>query len=404
MRNQLPLTALVVLFFLSLFMGSCNSAKSAWSAVKSKAESVESRVEDKTAPPQPEASQQASLFSVSKEQLEHLRIVSVKQESWQLSIETTGTVDLNNDRTAQAITQVSGPISRLVVDVGSIVKEGDPLLYVSSPDLVNAISVYRKARNQEDAKKRVADRQKELMDHGAIAVKDYESAVADYNDSVTDVETAVQALRIFGITEQEIAQADQQGKSISKEMAVRAPIAGTIVQKLVTPGQLIQAGTTPCFMISELSTVWVQGHIFDRDLTNIHVGDPVKETNPDLHMSFKGTVSYIGAFTDPATRTTPVRIVTQNPGGLLKKDMFVNASIEPDIRKTVLMLPVSAVLRDAQNEPIVYVESETGKFAQRSVMIGEQRRDNVEIVSGLHMGEKVVGDGSLFLQFANNSQ
>jgi cobalt-zinc-cadmium efflux system membrane fusion protein len=172
----------------------------------------------------------------------------------------------------------------------------------------------------------------------------------------------------------------------------------------VTPGQLIQAGTTPCFMISELSTVWVQGHIFDRDLTNIHVGDPVKETNPDLHMAFEGTVSYIGAFTDPATRTTPVRIVTQNPAGLLKKDMFVNASIEPEIQKTVLMLPISAVLRDAQNEPIVYVESETGKFAQRSVTIGEQRKDHVEIVSGLRVGEKVVGDGSLFLQFANNSQ
>jgi cobalt-zinc-cadmium efflux system membrane fusion protein len=404
MRNQLPVTAFVVLIFLSLLVGSCNSVKSAWNAVKSKAVNVETKVEDKTAPAQPETGQPASLFTVSKEQLKHLQIVSVKQESWQLSIETTGTVDLNNDRTAQAITQVGGPISRILVDVGSIVKEGDPLLYVSSPDLVNAISAYRKARNQEDAKKRIVDRQKELMDHGAIAVKDYESALADYNDSVTDVETAVLALRIFGITEQEISQADQQGKTISKEMAVRAPIAGTIVQKLVTPGQLIQAGTTPCFMISELSTVWVQGHIFDRDLTNIHVGDPVKETNPDLHMAFEGTVSYIGAFTDPATRTTPVRIVTQNPAGLLKKDMFVNASIEPEIQKTVLMLPISAVLRDAQNEPIVYVESETGKFAQRSVTIGEQRKDHVEIVSGLRVGEKVVGDGSLFLQFANNSQ
>ncbi len=118
------------------------------------------------------------------------------------------------------------------------------------------------------------------MDRGAVAVKDYESVVADYNDSVTDVETAAQALRIFGITEQEIAQADQQGKTISKELAVRAPIAGTIVQKLVTPGQLIQAGSTSCFMISELSTVWVLGHVFDRDLTNIHVGDPLQRRTP----------------------------------------------------------------------------------------------------------------------------
>ncbi len=96
--------------------------------------------------------------------------------------------------------------------------------------------------------------------------------------------------------------------------------------------------------------------------------------------------------------------MTRNSQGLLKKDMFVNAVIQPNLRKTVLMLPVSSVLRDAQNEPIVYVESEAGKFAQRSVAVGEQQKDHVEIVSGVQAGERVVGDGSLFLQFANNSQ
>lgn len=393
MRNQLPVKAFAVLFLLSLMAGACSSVKK-----------LEEKVEEKTAPAQPAASEPPSLFSVPKEQLEHLQIVAVRQETWPVAIETTGTVDLDNDHTAQAITQVNGPISRILVDVGTQVKAGDPLLYVSSPDLVNAIQAYRKARNQEDAKKRVMDRQKELVDRGAVAVKDYESVVADYNDSVTDVETDAQALRIFGVTEQEIAQADQQGKPISKEIAVRAPISGTIVQKLVTPGQLIQAGMTACFMISELSTVWVQGHIFDRDLNSVHVGDAVSESNPDLHRDFDGTISYIGAFMDAATRTTPVRILTKNPQGLLKKDMFVNAVIKTGIAKTVLMLPVSAVLRDAQNEPIVYVETEPGKFAQRSVMVGEQRKDHVEIVSGLRAGERVVGDGSLFLQFANNSQ
>ena len=105
---------------------------------------------------------------------------------------------------------------------------------------------------------------------------------------------------------------------------------------------------------------------------------------------------------DPATRTTPVRIVTQNPGGLLKKDMFVDAVVHTGARNHTLVVPVSAVLRDDKNEPIVYVQEEPGKFAQRSVTIGDQQDGLVAITGGLQEGETVVSDGSLFLQFANS--
>ncbi len=114
---------------------------------------------------------------------------------------------------------------------------------------------------------------KEMLDHGVVATKDYESSVADYNDAATDVQNSLQPLRIFGITAQEIDQAEQQGASISTELAVRSPISGVIVQKLISPGMLIQAGQTVCFQISDVSTVWVQGHIFDRDLPSVRNGD-----------------------------------------------------------------------------------------------------------------------------------
>jgi cobalt-zinc-cadmium efflux system membrane fusion protein len=144
----------------------------------------------------------------------------------------------------------------------------------------------------------------------------------------------------------------------------------------------------------------VQGHIFDRDLPFVKVGDAVTETSPTIAHSFRGQVQYIGAFVDPATRTTPVRIVTENPAGLLKKDLFVEAEIRTGARKDILVVPVSAVLHDAQNEPIVYVEAQPGKFAQRLVTVGVQQGDEVEIASGLQLGENVVTQGSLFVQFA----
>jgi membrane fusion protein, heavy metal efflux system len=347
---------------------------------------------------------QAGLFTVSAEQQAHLKIVPVERASWFNTIHTTGTVDWDADHTTQAITQVNGPISHILVDLGSKVKAGDPMLYVSSPDVTNAISTYRKARNREALAKRILDRNKELLDRGALAGKDFESSQADFNDANTDVENSLQALRIFGITRDEIEQADKQGVAISPNLAVRSPIDGVVVQKLVSPGELIEAGTTACFAISDVSTVWVQGHIFDRDLPQVHSGDPVEETNPAFSRSFRGEVSYVGASVDPATRTTPVRIVTHNPEGLLKKDMFVDAAIRTATRSNMLVVPVAALLHDEQNEPMVYVEASPGKYAKRLVQVGEQRNDQVEIRSGLQFGERVVSDGSLFVQFALTAQ
>ncbi len=375
---------------------------------------AEKQVEGRTQPAQSDAGKlqtatldstgQPRLLTVMDNQLGHLSIVDAKRATWSADVQTTGTVDWDADHTTQAITQVNGPISRILVDLGTPVKAGQPLLFVSSPDVANAVASYRKARNREDFTKRVMDRQKELLDRGAVAVKDYESNQADYNDATTDVQNSLQALKIFGITKDEIDAAEQQGKPITPELAVRAPIDGAIIQKLVSPGQLIQAGATACFMLSNVSTVWVQGHIFDRDLPSIRVGDEVEETNAAFDRTFRGKISYIGAFVDPATRTTPVRIVTDNPQGLLKKDMFVNAVVHTSKRRNVIVVPVAAVLRDAQNEPLVYVQTEPGKFAQRSVTIGVTQAGAVEIVSGLQEGEKVVADGSLFLQFAGTYQ
>jgi cobalt-zinc-cadmium efflux system membrane fusion protein len=347
---------------------------------------------------------QPGLFTVTGDQLAHLKTAVVGKTTWSVAVHTTGTVDWDADHTTQAITQVNGPISRIMVDTGTPVTKGDPLLYVASPDVAAAVSTYRKARNREAFNKRIVDRMKELLDQGAVALKDYESSQADLNDALTDVQNSLQALRIFGISPQEIVQAEQQGTGIATELAVRSPITGVIVQKLVSPGQVIQAGQTACFMISDVSTVWVQGHIFDRDLPTVRVGDVVQETNASLGRTFQGTLAYVGSFVDPDTRTTAVRIVTKNPGGILKKDMFVDAVIHTGTQGNTIVVPVSAVLRDDKNEPVVYVQMEPGKFAQRQVTIAGQQNGLIAITSGLQGGETVVSDGGLFLQFAGSIQ
>ena len=253
------------------------------------------------------------------DQLPHLKIVPVQKTTWSTTVRTTGTVDWDNDHTTQAITQVSGPITRIVADTGTRVKVGDPLLYVASADITNAISAYRKAKNRFDLAQHTLDRSRDLLAHKAIAQRDMEAAEADFNDAATDLQTALQALKIFGVTQAEITEAEHQNVAIRPELVMRAPLAGVVVQKMVLPGQFIQAGTTAAFVISNTSTVWVQGHVYDKDLRSVHVGDKVDERNASFPDAFHGVIGYIGDLIDPATRTTSVRIVTQNSGGCSRR-------------------------------------------------------------------------------------
>jgi membrane fusion protein, heavy metal efflux system len=346
----------------------------------------------------------ASFFTVPAEQLPHLKIVPVRKTTWSTLVRTTGTVDWDNDHTTQAITQVSGPITRIVADTGTRVKAGDPLLYVASNDVANSISAYRKAKNRFDLAQRTLDRSKDLLAHKAISERDMESAQADYNDASTDLQTALQALKIFGVAQNDITAAEQQNQAIRPELMMRAPLAGVVVQKMVLPGQFIQAGTTAGFVISNTAKVWVQGHVYDKDLTTVHVGDKVDERNSSFPDTFHGVVSYIGDLLDPATRTTPVRIVTDNPHGLLKKDLFVDVVIHDKTTRDVLVVPTTAVLYDEDNFPFVYLQVDRGKFAQRLVKLGAQQGDETQITDGLADGDQVVSQGSVFLQFANTYQ
>ncbi|MGH9558820.1 MAG: efflux RND transporter periplasmic adaptor subunit, partial [Bryobacteraceae bacterium] len=167
-----------------------------------------------------------SLFQVASNQLEHLQIAEVKKMVWSPEIHSTGTVDWDADQTTQAVTQVSGPISKLLVDTGAQVAAGQPLLYVSSPDISTAIAAYKKARNHLDYSKKSLDRGKDLLEHKVIATKDLEAAEQDYNDAQSEVESDLQSLKIFGVTEPEIDQAQTQGLAINPQLAVRSPIAG----------------------------------------------------------------------------------------------------------------------------------------------------------------------------------
>jgi cobalt-zinc-cadmium efflux system membrane fusion protein len=358
-------------------------------------------------PPDPSATAAAAAtptaaFTVPEAQRGHLEIVAAHLVDEPTVLQLTGTVDWNNEHTTQAITQVNGPITRIVVDTGARVKAGDPLLYVASPDIAGAMATYRKARNRLDQAQRTLDRNRDLLAHKAIAQRELDDSQSDFNDAATDLQSSLQALKILGVSDQDLTTDASQTGAVRAELPMRAPISGVVVQKLVLPGQVIQAGTTLAFVISDTSSVWVQAHLYEKDLRAIHVGDPADVRDAAFPDVLHGRVAYVGDLIDPATRTTLVRIVTANPGGLLKKDLFVDVTIHGPARHGVLVVPTTGVLYDEQDMPFVYVEESAGRFQQRQVTVGAQQGTDTEITTGLKPDERVVGQGSLFLQFANS--
>jgi cobalt-zinc-cadmium efflux system membrane fusion protein len=183
---------------------------------------------------------------------------------------------------------------------------------------------------------------------------------------------------------------------------IRSPIAGTVVEKLITPGQLLSAGTTPCFTVADLSRVWVMTQVFGSDLASVSVGDPAVVETGIATNTFSGTVDNISAVVNPDTRSVLVRVVVENPGDFLKKQMYVHVRIESRQQSTGLLAPVSAVLRDDENLPFVYVAQADGSFARRHVTLGYRTGDQYDIAAGLQAGDQIVADGAIFIQFMQN--
>jgi len=190
----------------------------------------------------------------------------------------------------------------------------------------------------------------------------------------------------------------------TSESPVLAPVTGEIVERLVGPGQLLQSGVTQCFTISNTNTVWVLVNVYQSDLPFVHVGDAVEINTDSYPELFLGKISYLAPALDPNTRTLQARIVTENSGKKLKKDMYVTATVNAGSIPGAITVPDAAILRDTENQPFVYVQAGPNHFARRLVTVGQSVAGRTQVTSGLKESEQVVGDGSLFLQFKNSIQ
>ncbi|MBV9072041.1 MAG: efflux RND transporter periplasmic adaptor subunit [Acidobacteria bacterium] len=342
----------------------------------------------------------AGLFTVPADQLSHVELYNVQPVELQRMLRLTGTVNYNAFKTTPVISAVGGPVARIAVVPGNHVQRGQPMLYVSSPDYSQLRATYLKAQSAFNVADKNFSRAQDLYQHHAIAEKDLLDAEAARTQAQADLQTSEQSLRILGVKDPQAALKT----TVAPELPVLAPITGEVVDQTVAPGQLIQAGQTQCFTISDMSTVWVIVNVYQNDLADVRIGDPVTIQTDAYPQKFSGKISYIAAALDPTSRTLQARIVTENPGEKLKKDMYVSATVLAGTIKNALAVPDSAVLRNAQNEPFVYVSAGQNQFAQRQIAIGQSIGGRTQVTSGLKPGDQVVAQGAVFLQFANTLQ
>ena len=346
---------------------------------------------------------QARDLTLDPAQRQKIRLETVAVTSFRRTIETTGTVAFDQNRSTQVLAPISGPVAKIHVEVGARVARGQALATVASPDFADDVSALRKAEALAKNARRVADLDQQLWKNDAIARRDMEQAETDAISAEADRDAALQQLRDLGVDAKTVAEIQQNKSTYGAGGLIRSPLGGTVVEKLITPGQLLQAGTTPCFTVADLSTVWVMANIFETDLPFVAPGDTARVLTGGPGGPITGKVDYISALVDPTTRAIAVRIVAPNPHENLKRDLYVRVEIQASRESQGLLVPVSAILRDDENLPFVFIAKPDGTFPRRRVEIGSRMGDRQEITSGLSAGETVVAEGGLFLQTAGGS-
>jgi membrane fusion protein, heavy metal efflux system len=344
------------------------------------------------------------LFSIPDDQLSHVQVVTIQPTTLTRTLRLTGAVAYDAFKTTPVITQVGGPVSRILVVPGEHVRAGQSMLTVSSPDYSQLLGTYLKARDTYRVADKNYQRAQDLFQHNAIAERDLLQAESDRVQAQVDLNAAEQAMKILGIKNpDDLAKAPS-----SAEVPLLAPIGGEVVERLVSPGQVMQGGQTQAFTISDMSDVWVLANVYQGDLAYIKNGDGVTVQTDAYPDTFHGKISYVSAALDPTTRTLQARVVVENPGEKLKKDMYCTVTVTAGSLANAVAVPDAAVLRDDENQPFVYVVTTgaggSSQFGRRSVTVGESQNGQTQILKGVSAGERVVGNGALFLQFANSFQ
>jgi len=356
----------------------------------------------------------ADRYTPSAAEWASLTIEKVSDFSFRAEHVTEGKIAIDEDRSTPVFSPYAGRVTKLLARPGDHVVQGQPLFTIEAPDTVQAqndfivaATALNKAKSQLELAQFQDKRARDLFEGKAVPLKDYQQAQAtlitaqnDMQSATTALEAARNRLRILGLTESAITAFQDKGR-INPETTIFAPIAGTVVQRKIGPGQYVNAGASdPVFVIGDLSTVWLTAFVRESEAADVEVGQDISFKVLALPgRTLTGRINYVSAAIDPTTRRLMVRATMDNPDGALKPEMFANVTIYSASDHPAVGVPRTALIYEG-DQVRVWVARDDRSIELRTIKPGLTSGNLVEVVGNLRPGEKIVTKGSLFIDRA----
>jgi cobalt-zinc-cadmium efflux system membrane fusion protein len=352
------------------------------------------------------------LFYPTQAQWATLTVEPVQQRVFRTEHVTEGKIAVDEDRSTPIFSPYAGRVTKLFVKPGDTVTVGQPLFTVEATDMVQAQNDFiaastglNKTRSAKNLAEIIDKRQRLLYEGKAVPLKEVQNARAlldaaenDMRSAEVALEAARNRLRILGKTDQEITEFQEKG-TINPATPIYAPIAGTIVQRKVGPGQYVGSGASdPVFVIGDLSAVWVVAYIRESEAPSVRIGQAIYFTvlaYPER--AFPANISYVAAALDPTTRRLLVRATVNNAAGLFKPEMFASVKILTGEGDNAVAVPRDAVIYEGGTARVWLVREENKAIELRRIKVGLTSGNMVEVTEGLAPGDRVITKGSLFI-------
>ena len=328
------------------------------------------------------------LLKLSQEEIQRagIRVETLEEAEVKDELVVTATVKPNQDAVVRVAPRVPGKLVQAPARLGDTVKAGQVLAILDSIEVGEAHSAYLLAATESKLTATALERAERLHAEQIIATKEYQRIRAEHDKARAQLVAATDKLRMLGI-----GARGASGESAVSTFPLIAPLTGVVIEKKARIGELARPDD-PVFTIANLSVLWIEADIVEKDLARVRAGADAKvSVTAYPNTTYAGKVTYVGAMMDKETRTVRARIEVPNPKGELKPEMFATAAIATDSKRKVLALPASAVTL-IQGLPMVFVEEGEG-FGTRPIEIAEQQGGRVVIKSGVKAGELVVVEG-----------
>jgi cobalt-zinc-cadmium efflux system membrane fusion protein len=334
-----------------------------------------------------------------------IRVEVVAQGRASLTVRTSGKVGFNEERLSYVSSPLVGRIVEVAARLGEHVEANQTLAVIDSPDLGEAWSDYIKARADLVLAERSYRLAQELWSAKAMARKDFQKAEDDILKAQADTRRTRERLQSLGVAGAEL-DAPVEALHIRAQYDLAAPIAGTVVERALTLGQMVGADPGQrLFVIADLKTLWVTADLYEKDLPHVQRGDEVlvqAAAWPQEH--FEGRIDYVGDTVDPNTRTVKLRLSVDNSRLLLKPEMFVTVAVHTQAGLDTLTIPIGAVNGEGTERPYVFVQQDATQFVARPVTLGAKVDDRVVVTAGLTPSDRVVTGGTILLKAAVERQ